>query len=249
MISREAIEQIEATAIKAAGIVIHEVPGDLRHVIIAANGDFTEREIPPAQIRHTVEAVEDLVRFAKTVTTCLSVWHDVGRIVLVLDESDRLDTVTVMLQESDQCALLKRLRDSRQWMTQADFVRMLAIELDVDRGLVGAFRTLDFHRRQGGAVDIQHGKESLGHRVEAAVQGVNSLPEELTINAPLFANLHERKFYPVRCAVEINPQEALFRLSPLAGQIETAMQAHQQDIHRRLSEGLAGCDAIYYGTP
>lgn len=244
----QTLEQIRQLAVNAAMPKIIPIPGDERTVIIATDGGVEYRDIPPPVIAHTVGTLEDLIAFAKAGTPDKSsIWHDEDGVVLLLDESDRRDFVKLPFEYSKEFALMVQLEATDSFMTQAAFVRMLRIKLRVDPSIVNVFRTIDFKRLDGSKGDIQHGKESLGRSVEAAVQGTVAIPEELVIGLPLYETLGERQNYSVRCAVEVDAQQGTFKLTPFAGETAHVLQEHQGNIHRRLLEHF---DVnVYYGSP
>jgi hypothetical protein len=249
---QEALKLIQDTATKADDLKIVNIPGDPRNVILEHAGGYVIHPVPPPLVNHVVYSIDDLAAFYGNCpegSPQPTIWHTFGRIVMLTDESDRRERVSCPLVYSPAWVLLANLaKPDARWMSQKDFVRMLQIDFGVDRAIVSAFRTIDFQRRQGDQGNVQHGRESLGRQVEAVVQGTSQLPEELMIGCAIYTTLGETAPHHVRSAVEIDATSGAFRLTPIPGELEAVMHAHQASIHQRLEKSCDGA-SVYYGEP
>ncbi len=255
LVDSDTLQLVQETAVKAAGVDIKPIPGDPDHVVISQNGAYEIRSVPPARIAHKVLSLDDLVCFVKKFEEQeeeerpKTIWHDRDRVVVLLNERDRRDCVEFALVPSEALKLLRALETpGNQAIFQAAFVRMLKIDFGVNAALVAIFRTLDFKRGDEAHGDIQHGRESLGKSVQAAVQGTAAIPEDLILNVPLYSSVGEDTPYQIRCAVEINPIQNTFKLTPFPNELETVIHAHQATIHDRLVTDLPGA-GVFYGSP
>jgi hypothetical protein len=257
MIPVETLRLAQETAVRAAGVEVKEIPGDPENILVSQGDKYEVRAIPPGRIAHVVLSLDDLVAYARRCEesdaeenpTPRSVWHNAEQVVLLLDDEDRRDRVTFALQPSEAFETLSKLQGpDKGWMPQAAFVRLLKIDFGVSPAIVAAFRVLDFKRGDASHGDVQHARETLGKSVEAAVQGTAAIPEDLMISIPLYRTAGETAIQHVRCAVEINPVQGLFKLTPLPQELDAVVQAHQADLHERLQKQLPEC-GVFYGTP
>lgn len=257
MIPVETLRSAQETAVRAAAVEVKQIPGDPDNLIIAKEGVYVIRPVPPSRIAHEVLSLEDLITYARRCEeaedadepTPRSVWHNPAEVVLLLDDSDRRDRVTFHLQKTPALLTLEALEaQDIGWICQQAFVRLLKIDFGVNPAIVAAFRTLDFKRGDATHADVQHGRETLGKSVEAAVQGTAAIPEDLMIPLSLYRSVGEAAVYHIRCAVEINSVQGLFKLTPFPGELDAMVQAHQATIHDRLSRSLSD-GMVYYGSP
>lgn len=263
---KEAIQQIQRTAIEAADAKIVRIPGDERRVLVQHIDKLQEYDVPPPLRKHVVHSLDDLIEYAKQVATLVDadggphpvVWHGTRQVVLVVDDGDRRDTVTFPLTHSGRLNRLSQLEREKTSFDQKRFVRLLRIELGMANDpIVAKFRKLDWKVADDSTGNVQHGKDRMGKAIQAEVQGVDELPEEISVSVPVYQEAGERQEYVVRCAVEIDPINQLFFLIPLPEEIQKAIDNAQADIERRLLDGLLvegmvespATIPVYYGTP
>lgn len=255
----EAIQLIQATAVEAAEAKIVRIPGDERRAIVQHRDKLHESVIPPPCRKHVVHTLAALMDFAREVHSKKSdpngpapvVWHGHNSVVLVIDDADRRDTVTFPLTLSGRLRLLAHLERDKRSFDQKQFVRLLRIELGMANDpVVAKFRKLGWKVADDSSGRVQHGKARMGKAIQAEVQGVDELPEEIVVEVPVYQEAGERTPYQVRCAVEIDPMNQQFGLTPLPEEIQKVMDLAQASIEQRLSEHLAELQIpIYYGTP
>ena len=248
MISAEAIKLIQETAQKAAGATVLVLPGEPHKLAIVAGGTVSYRDLPPENRSHRVATLDDLTHAVDSFsagTDIASVWHCAEGIIAVLD-ADRRDCANMELRYSAAYRTLQGIKP----MKQADVVRLLRHDLSgsVDPSLVPTFRAIDFKRRNDGSSEVHHGRESLGKQVEAIVTGRSEIPEEITVNLRVYANVDLPMRYPVVCTVEIDPVQETFSIRPLPDELTTVVQQAQAEIGDRLRKSLDKIP-VFYGTP
>jgi len=150
-------------------------------------------------------------------------------IVLVYDFNTRRDVAKCDLVPSSQWnALVKLTGVSR---TQKDFIRDLRVVYRsclADTNLIANLRGIKWDNRDGGDSNLQHGKESMGRQIINQVQGVDVIPEEISLTIPVFENHTFRT--RIQCAVDVNPESRTFALTPFPQELHNAMEAALDDI-------------------
>ena len=228
-----------------------EIDGDDRYVLI--NGE--KHELPPDRRAHRVDTLESLIEAAKFYATGMgegdelagTVWHDEKQVVVLVNDSDRRDRVTLPLTLSEQYRALVAL--GKQSFTQKQLVLWLKRTMRgaIDDGLLSAVRVLEFKRRNDGSGTVQHGKESLGRSVEAEVQGMAAIPETVTAFVAVYSTPGCEAKHPVVLSLDIDVDQQTFSLVPLADELTLAVQQAQRDLHAALDGELE--TPVYYGTP
>lgn len=219
-------------------------PDGKAHRTVAGPDWHGERLATPAQLRTFVADHSAGTEDGKGV-----LFYDESRIVYVYDEGDRRDRAVCELVQSPQFKLLTALSDAPKNFDQASFVRLLRITLrgclPPDGNLLPLVRNLKFTSGAETERDVQHGRESVGRQVTAAVRGVDAIPEEVTLLVPVFEN-HNFKAR-VACAVEVMTHEQAFRLTPYPLEIKHAMDEAMESVAEVL--GSDGLPAAYRGNP
>lgn len=228
-----------------------QIPGDGRKVFVDQGGKLTPMDVAPAVRSHKVNSVDDLTNAAHKWNTAPVVWIGSDAIVLIPDDGDRRDRVTLNLCKS---AAFQRLicLDKQPLLDQQSLIRTLRIDLQgtVSRNeLLTAIRSIKFRTTEGGASTIQQGNESLGHTIEAEVTGAGDIPESVIVSCAVFCNPGEReKKFQVGCDLEIVPAEKKFRFRPIPDEIERVTDAALEDIRQRIEGELDGV-SVFYGSP
>lgn len=246
--TEKALELIQKTAQDARAARLLPIPGNPRKMFLDQGGTAQDIPIPPPPIDSRVLSLEDLINYAKECQSAAQmIFHDPATVVLVLDRTDRREKVTLDLGRDRRWLLLDVLNTNPRPMPQKEFIRVLKIELELDPAVVTQFRVLDFHRAETGRGDVQKQRESMGRSVEAAVQGLQELPEELAVMTSIYETAGERAMYAVRLAVEIDAVQSTFQLIPRQWDMLAAMDAHQRTIAQRIRDA---CDVpVFYGRP
>ncbi|HUX16308.1 MAG TPA: hypothetical protein VMW52_07525 [Phycisphaerae bacterium] len=225
----------------------YAIRGELRGIAIDAP--------PRCHQASTLQALIDAAAFI-SVPEKTVYWHGPTRVVAVLDDlADRRDRVVLPLVFSSQFQTLTALDAApgaeRQAFGQVDFIRLLRIDLGCPGEQVAPFRRLDWSGAARTAGNIQHGRESLGREIEAAVGQADSLPETLRIVVPIYQTAGEDATQPIDCLIDVDPTRQLFRLIPRPGALAEALAYHQVCIAERLREALPGeeDERVFAGSP
>jgi hypothetical protein len=236
-------------------VTIVDTP-DPRKKLLVQSGSYKEIVVPATFRKHQVSSLADLIAYGRR--TGGVVWHSVCGVTLLLDDEDRRDSVQFALQCSDAWKQLKQMNDGGKSLTQKMFIRLLRLYLGASPATVNIFRRMDFQTQIKSGGEITKSKESLGRSIEAEVQGSSDLPEDLTVEVPIYENVGERQTYVVRLLLEYDAQNSQILVMPEPGLLTELEYSHQNDIHDRLEAGLLGDDestkaakpiAIYHGTP
>jgi hypothetical protein len=260
MIPRDTLQLIQETAQAAKTPKLVDVPGDGRTAYVWDGAELREIAVKPPLRRHQVETLDDLVALAKAWAgdaDCPPIgspvaWHNRNRVTVVRDDAERREFATMELRFSKTLLRLADLEQDPRPMDQRQFVRLLRIELGLDTLLVAKFRKLDWQSGAATKGEVAHGRDRMGREIQAEVQGVEELPEEIDVRLAVYANPGERdeSIFLVRCAVEIDAANQRFTLTPLPDEIERVIDMAQASIRNRLEEGLAEPEiAVYAGEP
>lgn len=236
---------------------VTKIPGDPRRLIVAHNGVKEFLDVPPADRAHQVMGISDLVTFGQRQDLeAPELFINSERVLIVMKGSDRRETCTMDFQETSRFTRLREMASEGPWgesFTVRDLVRTLRFELPgaASDDLIKALSTIDFSRKSDGSQVAEHGRESLGKRVEKIVQQADRIPESFLVTVPMFNNLGLKHVTAtVRVGIYLDMDEESIYLRPLADQLELAMndvllQVYQV-LHRDL--GSAFNDRIYLGT-
>lgn len=248
---QEALQFLSDKFSRADSARVVTLPDDSRHVFIDQGGVFTKHELPPPLRKHTVASVEDLVAAANRWKDSPVAWLSGEAIVLVTDDSDRRDIVTLPLVKSAAFTKLMQL-DKTPQLDQAQLIRLLRIDLQGTANrtaLLTAIRSIKFKSVDSGASSIQHGNESLGRAIENEVTGAGDIPEQVLVECAVFANHGERdKRFKVACDLEIVASEKKFRFHPLPDDLERVTDAALDDIREQIAADLPGVP-VFFGSP
>lgn len=111
----------------------------------------------------------------------------------------------------------------------------MAGTLPPDSKLLPLLRDMKFASASDGEANIQHGRESMGKKINATVLGTDAIPEEITLSVQVFMTSDITLRMEVRCAVDIYVQEQMFRIVPLPMQLQRAVDGTMDHIMERLS--------------
>jgi hypothetical protein len=252
-----AIERIAREAEKNKDAVKFLPGPDPRKQYLVRGAEREEVSVPPPARDHRVYTLEDLLTFAADFAgRCeegeaaeLVVWHNHEAVVLVLDDADRRDRVSFLLEKSAAWARLCQIGStSGARFDLKPFIRLLRNEFQIEESRVGPFRDINFKLLQTAQAQVTRGKESLGRSIEAeAKTGSDDLPEEIEVTVPIYLNAGEGAMYPVRLFLDYDAQDAKIVVAVEADALEKRMQAHQQEIHGRCA--AADSLRVYYGKP
>lgn len=244
----EAIDRIYALAEEANQVEFYEdkLP---RKVLVRHRDQLIEKEIPPPDRLHAFSGFEDVVAFAKLCPKP-HIFHDTEVVWLITDADDRRERVTMPLHRTQRFKTLEQLQQPRQYSVK-DAVKLLRYNLHdgTAASVVAALSRIDFTRKSDGGAAVDHGKESLGRRVEAHVQQADQVPEVFEVTVPLYSTPGLKSFRPnVRVGVYLDLEDEAIELRVLADEISSAVDEVQAGIHKAFVEALPDVP-VFHGQP
>lgn len=246
----DAIKALADLAVRAT--TPHKIDsGDTRKLAYVVADQMVTIDTEPTPRKHEVKSLDDALELAnRFANRSPVVWYDEDAVVLVIDDaSHRTETATFRLHTSEVFDKLAELHKSKPKLDQKAFVRLLRIDLAGTLDpvvLLNAVRAV----RWSSTTDVNVGKqrESLGRDIEARCTDGKDLPENVTLNVPVYRVAGERTPLPCRCSVEVDAADGTFRLLPLPDELDKVRQAAIASIAARLGAGL-GDVPCYYGKP
>lgn len=241
-------------ATQEANVKIIPIEQDPERYIVQ-HGDKHEFVAVPkfvvARRKHTVTSIDSLVELACAAPDP-TIWHDCGAIVLVWNDAERDERVTMAIHQTK--AFAKAIDSVNKRLEQKEFLRLVRVDLrsalvEYDK-ILPAVRTLKFENNQSGYSHIQHGGESLGREVLANVTGADQIPEDCNLKLNVYREFASGATIP--CALDIDVEARKLSLSPIGDSLENAVAAAQDALHAILVEAVekAALEApVYYGTP
>lgn len=221
--------------------------------MVSQGGRFHLLEKSPRAREHFVEGLNDVLRFvcSEFLSPMPEVYHSADAIVLLLDGRDRRERVTLRLRETERFSALRQLGLTPARLSVRDAVRFLRYSLAGTNiePVVQAVRRIDFSRAARATNVVEHGKESLGRSVEAAVQQADKVPEEFTVTVPVYANEGCRESVDVRLGLYLNVEAEAIELFTLPDQVQQAIDVAQARIATRLLETPRDGTLVVHGSP
>lgn len=233
-ITAEAIQEIERLTNETKRVGFCRPDGLPKHLVYQtgpeAQCELVEVPIGPHNI--TLETPDEFVAFvtAHTEPAGPGGRQTAPRVFYTANGLDFIFDLNAPRQDHARCPMpftaeFTWLRDkSGAMLNQKAFVRLLRIDLRrcfTDSNLLALVRNLKWKVGADTAGDVQHGRESLGRAIQAEVRGESSIPEDIFLSVPIWENF--RFATTVTCAVEIFPAEEVFKLTPLPGSMERAL--------------------------
>lgn len=250
---KEFVDTIGEMAVKGAGpqITEHDPYSPFAHFNM--NGDIEVSEGLPKPRSHAARDLTAICEFAKRFADKAVIWYSREKVVAVIDDTTRRDTVTLAMMFSDEILKLQELQRTKPWFDHRSLLTLLRTvftpaALPMNQTLINDIRVVKFEASQSGSSEIGRGKSSAGKAAIAAVEGWDKLPEFLSLSVPVFGNAFIRERVTVACALEINEQEQRFQLFPLPGAIEEAVANAEGDLGAEIRESV-GEVPVYYGNP
>lgn len=248
------------------GPVLVECDKHKNYAHFGENGEVKFRRGEPPIKDHLCNDIDSVVRIAKDLLNgSAKIWYSRYRIQCVNStnflDSPRNEFATLKLTPTKQYETIRQLDQNKTWIDQRALIRLLKFDLkDCVAGnadaLIEIMSQVKFKADQDVTTGVQRGKASIGKQASAEVTGVGQIPEYITFTVPLVneitsmvggACLHSA---PIECYLEIDEQNAKFRLLPLPGKIEDAMLSLEHLISVQLAE-LLGDDPkipVYFGS-
>lgn len=249
---KEALQFFETLSTNAKRATLLAVPGDGRVAYVDQAGRLDKIDVTPPLRDHKVDTVADLITAANRFSddTKGTVWISEAAAVLVTDDADRRERVTLPLKFSNAFDKLTALERNPK-LEQDALIRLLRVDLigAVNRAdLLTAVRKIKFRRATSGESNLQHGNESLGKQIENEITGAGTIPESVTVECSVYANAGERDHKcVVMCDLEIVASDGTFRFRPLPDELAIVKQAALAGIRERIDEATTA--DVFFGTP
>lgn len=178
---------------KGANAVSFHTNDQVPDTVFIRHGDqLLEKATPPPKRRHALAGFDDLVAALKDpdIAPDPEVYLDKGGVTVLLDRSERRETVRVALAESTRLLICRTFEAQPKTMQPREAVKLLRLELHSGRHdhVIQALSRIDFTRSSAGKSHVDHGKESMGRSVEAAVQQADSVPKDFEVAVPVWTN-------------------------------------------------------------
>lgn len=262
----EAIAKLQELFRATNPLVVVKPPAEPDHIYYLTDqegGNIQRVEADPQPRRHTASDLSAIVAFAREFhgldsadqdeRNDVDVWYHRTGVVCLLDSQSRRDRITLPLAYSEPLKVLQNLDGKPCSFSQKEFVRLLKVNLAncVDGALISALCYLKFKATTDGESSIGHAKVSVGKSISAQVTGQKEFPEVIHVSVPIFHGFMHHATHAVACALEIEPTNERFSLTPLPGEIELCIRAAEDEIGQKLKADLedSGITQIYYGVP
>lgn len=176
--------------------------------------------------RESAEVVFDRIAFVSAT-----------RVVFCYSREDRRDRATVQLLPSEPWAWLTTRAVSNA-MSLKEFIRLLRITFAgclPDNGrLVELYRNVTWKGTDVTNQTAGRGSEALGRDIKKQVDGIDNLPDEVTVTLPVFQNFNLN--VKVRCAIEIDADTKTFELLPFPNQLRAGLETTLDQIRQIVKE-------------
>lgn len=205
---------------------------------------------PRRYVTHTLTGFVDAVgvfRHDRPAT----VFYAQGQFVCVWDENgQRRDTVSMKFHITHAFEVLEALATTRTYRDQKKFLHLLRIDLSPSfpLNLIDAVRALRFGEKREGESTLKTQTETLGRRIERSVSGAAEFPDSVTLTVPVFEEDANADGFDIRCALDINLEEATFALIPIPGQLSTALRLADERLLVDLRSALPADVEIVAGS-
>ncbi len=219
-----------------------------------ADGELVKVKANPAPDTHKAHSLKAIIAKANYDTLDASVWYSFDKIVAVYGDDQR-KTVTLELTQSAQFLKLCGWSSTKPSLTQVDIIREFRTTfygcLGQAGNLVEILKKVNFRATSSTQGEVGHGKASLGKEVTGEVTGAAAIPLYITFNIPLFATACFRDIRAdVLCALEPDAGTGTFRVIPIPGQLEVAIDWGMAKIAEQIAKGLEGSEIeMFFGKP
>lgn len=260
MMDVNTLNRLVELAQKAVQPKVVELPGEPRHryAVCTPDGDMRAIDAEPEPRKHRAYDLTAVAQLAAEFTKdaqpeaapegeeppqqvkVVDVWYSRHGVVALLDNMTRRDEVRLKLEVSPQLSLLVELAKKPAEHTQRAFINLLRTGLHgaLSETLLHDVRIVKFRLNTLAEGEVQHGKRSIGKQQEAELHGYDKIPEIVSAYVPVFDGFETGVVYPVKCAIEINPENSTFTLMPLPGEIEKAVRRAEEHLGDMLRHQL-----------
>lgn len=225
-----------------------------RKVFVRNGETITEQLVPPPEREHGLVGFADFVRAVsdKDIAPAPVVFADGARVVALLDGDDRRETVEVDLQASRRFLLCQGLEANALTLKARQAVKFLRYDLhggNIDH-VIQALCRVDFTRTSAGKSHVDHGRESLGKSVEAAVQQAENVPKEFVLAIPIWTNPgFDRYTANITFGLDFDLEAEAVVLRVLSDECTRVQNLAVRAAIADLQEALPDGTPIFQGTP
>jgi len=239
----ELLTKLQEMARGEAAVSFHEHPLIPGKGWLSKGQDLREIEIPPQERLHGIYTLSSLVELVASseIAEAPEVFCSEHGAHAILGRSRR-EGALLPFTPSERWQALEGLARDGGAMSVPSAVKLLRFGLHGTgtEAVVQALRRVDFKRSSDGASVTEHGRESLGRSVEAAVQQADSIPEEFSVEVPVFSTpgTLAASTLAVRCGIYLDVLNETVQIRPLADELARAKHAAVQQIADTLETQL-----------
>jgi hypothetical protein len=224
-----------------------------KHLYLQPDGISVEVDIPPPPMANKVRTIADMLTAVERFGTSRSiVFHGQKSVILQLDEYCPWGTVTLPLRLSEFWRLVDSLGESNG-MDQRSFLRMLRHGLRpcVPAALISAISKMEIITSGNQRSEVNPGRERGTREFAADLADSGEIPDEVTLNVPVYSDQGLNTPVPIRCSLEYSlpPQPVLFHLRPLPDELERGMMLVQGILHSLLVDGIGDLEVEWTDGP
>lgn len=251
-ISEKALAAKQARVVDLAG----KEPAHV-YALQLPGGEVTFRQSQQQPLDAIAADLQAILDFANDHRETSEIWYSRGGIETFLDRSTRRDKIGFALEESVQVSLLNRWSKSNgEWMKQEALLKLMRTVfygcLGAAGDIVNILRKVKFVNNVAGESTIERGKASIGRSIEQEVTGMGVLPETITFEVPMFANVFTSMRGRITCALEVDTANQTFALITLPQQVENALVECESLIGDMIRQQInggreTGLVPVYYG--
>lgn len=183
------------------------------------------------------------------------VYHSEAVVTALLNRDRREDSVSLSLPLTETFGHLMALSHKGTKLSPKDMIKFLrnSFGLVCPEHVVSALRRIDFTRTSAGKSHVEHGKESLGRSVEAAVQQADQVPEGFVVRTRVYSTPGVHHVAEVKLSLYLDLDDQAVEIRVLPDELVAAMQGAQAVLHetlvRLLEEREGQTVPVFYGTP
>lgn len=223
-------------------------------VFVRHAGELQTHVVPPPKRAHKLLGLDDLLLALRDpiIAYAPEVYVAGGRVCALLDRNERRSMVTIDLQETKRFQLCAQLQAQPRQFQPKDAVKMLRLELHGGNHehVIQALSRIDFTRNSAGKSHVEHGRETLGRSVEAAVQQADNVPKSFTVGVPLWTTSGFTRYgVTVEFGVFLDLDTSTVELRVLSDEIERVRNLALTAVAKDISEALGGKVPVFMGSP
>ncbi len=233
---------------EADKVEIIPIPGDPRHVLVREGQMTSERDVPAPLRTPKISSFPDFAAAVRDPAICPApeIYYGPNGAVCYCDRADRREAVTLPLEWSEQWSAVLALRAGKS-LTPKEAIAFLRYEINAASAepVIAGLRRIDFTRTGTGKSVVEHGRESLGRAVEAAVVQADQIPEAFDITIrPVVNDGFQTVQVTVRCGVVIDFEQQRIVLRLLPDEATRARQFFLVKLGSLLADDLPGIPAF-----